>query len=574
MRAVHVFFTVVLVVAVSIAVTGSIPDLGAGERHGKRRQHVRPHRGTPPPVEGDPAEVTIGERLFLEMRFAQFFAAHPGGDVNAPLPAGDPVLDTTATPAGSLPGPFAGASMNCRACHLVDEHGSTPGAGNRTYADFARRSPLPEREDGLTVTPRNSPPLVNATLDRKNFLLHFDGEFATLEDLVRETLLGRNFGWLPNERRQALRHIAKVIRHDDGTGELAQEFGGAYRVVLKGTDPSIVPELRLPKRFRIDVRRATDRQILDAVARLVGAYVESLIFIQDEAGEFDGSPYDVFLRKNGLPRAPDRDESDREYTERLAALIERLGQPQWVGAGDGSFALHDQAFAFGPTELAGLKTFLRGPRHLPLRSQDLTSGGIGNCAACHPAPRFTDFEFHNTGAAQNEYDAIHGAGAFFALFIPDLRTRNRSPETWLPPSPAHPQARGPFLSVPAADRPGETDLGLWNVFANPAHPRPQARLRRILCDDDDRCRRAALLEEAIARFKTPGLRDLGHSGPYLHTGQADTLEQVVGLYGRFAALARAGTMRNPAPQLAGIALVPDDVRALAAFLRALNEDYE
>jgi hypothetical protein len=93
----------------------------------------------------------------------------------------------------------------------VDEHGSTPGAGNRTYADFARRSLLPEREDGLTVTPRNSPPLVNATLGRKNFLLHFDGEFATLEDLVRETLLGRNFGWLPNERRQALRHIAKVI---------------------------------------------------------------------------------------------------------------------------------------------------------------------------------------------------------------------------------------------------------------------------------------------------------------------------------------------------------------------------
>jgi cytochrome c peroxidase len=83
-----------------------------------------------------------------------------------------------------------------------------------------------------------------------------------------------------------------------------------------------------------------------------------------------------------------------------------------------------------------------------------------------------------------------------------------------------------------------------------------------------------LLERAIARFKTPGLRDLGHSGPYLHTGQADNLEQVVGLYGRFAALARAGTMRNPAPELAGIALVPDDVRALAAFLPALNEDYE
>jgi hypothetical protein len=33
-------------------------------------------------------------------------------------------------------------------------------------------------------------------------------------------------------------------------------------------------------------------------------------------------------------------------------------------------------------------------------------------------------------------------------------------------------------------------------------------------------------------------------------------------------------MRNPALALAGIGLVPDNVRALAAFLRALNEDNE
>jgi cytochrome c peroxidase len=82
------------------------------------------------------------------------------------------------------------------------------------------------------------------------------------------------------------------------------------------------------------------------------------------------------------------------------------------------------------------------------------------------------------------------------------------------------------------------------------------------------------LQRAIARFKTPGLRDLGHSNPYLHTGQADTLEQVLGLYARFSALARAGAMRNPAPELAGIALTPADVSALAAFLRSLDEDYE
>jgi hypothetical protein len=33
-------------------------------------------------------------------------------------------------------------------------------------------------------------------------------------------------------------------------------------------------------------------------------------------------------------------------------------------------------------------------------------------------------------------------------------------------------------------------------------------------------------------------------------------------------------VRNAAPELEGIALVPHDLDALAAFLRSLNEDYE
>jgi hypothetical protein len=161
--------------------------------------------------EADPPEVAIGERLFLETRFAQFFFANSGGDANAMLTAGDPVMDRTQTTQGSLPGPFAGASMNCRSCHLVDEQTGVNRGGNRTYADFARRSPIPAREDGKRQTPRNSPPLVNASLPRPGFLLHFDGEFASGVDLVKGTFTGRNFGWLPTERDRAVAHIAHII---------------------------------------------------------------------------------------------------------------------------------------------------------------------------------------------------------------------------------------------------------------------------------------------------------------------------------------------------------------------------
>src|SRR5499427_8052455 len=77
----------------------------------------------PMPDPKDPAEVAIGERLFREPRFAQFFAAHTGGVVNATLTDGDPVLARTMTASGTpLAGAFEGSSMSCRTCHMVDEH--------------------------------------------------------------------------------------------------------------------------------------------------------------------------------------------------------------------------------------------------------------------------------------------------------------------------------------------------------------------------------------------------------------------------------------------------------------------
>src|SRR5688572_31653654 len=48
-------------------------------------------------AEPGPPEVKLGERLFLETRFAQFFFAHRGNDVNTPLSVGDPVLAETVT---------------------------------------------------------------------------------------------------------------------------------------------------------------------------------------------------------------------------------------------------------------------------------------------------------------------------------------------------------------------------------------------------------------------------------------------------------------------------------------------
>src|SRR5262249_31042513 len=162
---------------------------------------------------------------------------------------------------------------------------------------------------------------------------------------------GRNFGGLPDERSQAVAHIASVIRGDDGLGALAQAFdGGSYRRVLAGTDPAIPKDFRLPPSFRIDVDRASDDEILRAVARLVAAYVESL--------EFENtSPYDRSLEKNILPGETKEGEDSRTYVLRLKLLLKGLEDTEFVTQSDGKFELSDQPFVFGALELEGLNIF-------------------------------------------------------------------------------------------------------------------------------------------------------------------------------------------------------------------------
>lgn len=532
------------------------------------------------------AEQAVGERLFLETRFAQAFKVFldNGGDVNN-VGAGDAVMDTVETTGAPItPGPFSGRSMNCRACHMVDDVLSSPGGGMRTYADFARRSPIPARADGKTHAPRNSPSLVNSTLDRSGgVLFHFDAEFNSMEDLVAATFTGRNFGWLPGEKTQAIAHIANVVRRDDGSGDLTQQFDGlSYRLLFTGTNPAIPDEFKLPPQFRAFVGSGTDQEIFDAVVRVVAAYVNGLLFSQTEDnGALIRSPYDVFLAMNGLPQQPDANESSLDYSRRLRSLINAPGfNPQFVTFNphrqDGQFQFHQQPFSFGATELDGLRMFLAEPATLPASAVELAAGRIGNCVACHAAPHFTDFKLHNTGTAQHEYDAIHGAGQFQTLTIPDLTTRNGSYDQFLPATESHRDALEPFRAIPSAGTPGHTDLGIWNIFANPDMPGPQAKIRALLCDDQQPCPVTdnVLLSRAIARFKTPGLRDLDHSAPYMHTGQFDTLSDIVQFYRDTSTQARAGTLRNGADQLTGIALSAGNIGALVAFLQSLNEDYQ
>lgn len=518
-----------------------------------------------------PAADPIGERLFLDTRFAKFFFEHMTS-VNAPLTTGDPIVATVPDGSTTLPGPFAGQSINCRSCHFVTEFQGVANAGNRTYADFTTRSLLPVTQNGFSTTPRNAMQMVGTFREDGGLqFLHFDGEFASGQDLVIGTLTGRNFGWTPADYQTAIHHIANIVRQDDGSSQLAADRsnGLSYGILFKGTDPRITSDLLLPASQRIDVTTATDMQIVQEVALCIAQYFIDLQFKKDNYQRYIASPYDIFLNKNHLPRQRLVGETAAAYNLRLYNDVLALTNPIWVTSADGSFAYHDQPFQFGATELAGLKIFLKAATTGSGNDQH-----AGNCAACHTPPDFTDFALHNNGVSQDEYDSVHGSGAFMNLSVPDLTTRTANPDAWLPRTPQHPNATENFRHPAAADHLEWADLGVWNIYLNPDYPNPQANLKTFLCASGKDCSVDQGLASSIAVFKTPILRDLVDSAPYFHNGSRAQLQDVVAFYIQSSALAKSGQLRNAPSEFQNMSLSSDDIDALTAFLLSLTEDYD
>ena len=245
-----------------------------------------------------------------------------------------------------------------------------------------------------------------------------------------------------------------------------------------------------------------------------------------------------------------------------------LKNPIYITPNDGSFAYHAQPYQFGRTRAAGVEDFSGLGRCRAVNAH------AGNCAACHQAPDFSDFVFHDNGVTQEEYDAANGSGAFMNLFIPDNATRLSSFDTYMPASPNHPDASEAFRHAAVAGSLQYADLGLWNVYLNPDIPNPQANLKGFVCAAGKDCSVDQGFASAIAQFKAPVLRDLEDSAPYFHNGSAPKFNDVVNHYIRMSQLAHAGAMRNAPPEFANMSLSQDDLAALVAFLQSLTEDYD
>ena len=269
--------------------------------------------------------------------------------------------------------------------------------------------------------------------------------------------------------------------------------------------------------YGIDLGAMTREKAVGWVVKCLAEYVRSLKSPRTSA-------FDAFLHLNGLPAGRGRGESAVAYGESLLASVTGL---------EARKALKTRA-GFSRKAYAGLKIFLR------------TTGesGTGNCVACHCPPLFSDGGFHNTGIAQAEYDAVHGGGAFARLVVPDAAGADRPVAAFAPKIEKRKQVHA--------------DLGYWNFVAGPRSA-PEGRDA------------GSFLVAALGAFKTPTLRNLQYTDPYMHNGAYRTLEDALLQKVKACALARSGALRGGDGALSTMNIAREHIAPLVAFLGTLTD---
>jgi cytochrome c peroxidase len=148
--------------------------------------------------------------------------------------------------------------------------------------------------------------------------------------------------------------------------------------------------------------------------------------------------------------------------------------------------------------------------------------GRGQCILCHSGPNFTDREFHNLGLATDADKPV------------DIGRRVGVTKVLSDPF----NARGSFSDDPVG-------AGLLKI--------------NYLITD----------EEQDGQFKTPTLRNVAKTGPYMHDGRFTSLEEVIRFYSELPGEPRVGHRED---FLFPLALTDREVADLVAFLRALTDE--
>jgi cytochrome c peroxidase len=150
--------------------------------------------------------------------------------------------------------------------------------------------------------------------------------------------------------------------------------------------------------------------------------------------------------------------------------------------------------------------------------------GRGNCRVCHSGPNFTDGEFHNTGVPGQAASDRTDGGRYEGI---------------------------PLLQANAFNRQSQ--------FSDSRNDASAELLRAVRRTPD-----------TWAQFKTPTLRNVALTAPYMHHGQLATLRDVLAFYSTVAGSVDQGPHGEKI--LAPLQLSEQETTDLIAFLESLSDE--
>jgi cytochrome c peroxidase len=199
------------------------------------------------------------------------------------------------------------------------------------------------------------------------------------------------------------------------------------------------------------------------------------------------------------------------FGKAIAAYERRLVSSAFEPSPLDRFLAGDES-ALSPQAIAGARLFI----------------GHAGCTECHRGPMLTDYDFHNIGTPQ--------AGEY----VPSIDTGRA--DRYMPLANNLFNRAGAFSDGPQANEPSY----MPELVAENANPAP-----------------------VIGQFKTPSLRNVAKTAPYMHDGYYQSLWDVVNHYDFGGSTGAYSGQKDPA--ISPLMLSDDDLSALVAFLSALSD---
>jgi cytochrome c peroxidase len=403
--------------------------------------------------------------------------------------------------------------LSCKSCHLVDE--KLKEKGMRGYTDFSKRTQIPFRkgdEKPTRFTNRRTQQLINIAGNNISSAssYHWDGEFDRGDSRASLlALINKTFSSVNMGWREGEEKKSSALR----LKYIIEEDN--YAAGNSGNEnPSYIEQYcRAFGLTRGEFFQLSGEEILSLCNLSIAFYIENI------KSDIESS-FDIFLKENGISNPGSADE---KILEELISRKQFVYLNKTIPVLNSEIAV-SRKVRFMSKELRGLKLFLNREKT--------------NCTSCHTPPSFTDNKFYNIGVSEFDYKDIHGS------FPGNFYTKENLSNIFSKSS--FEELRNKFQRYPEKNMNDVIDLG-----------------RALFADS---------LTGNIAAFRTPGLRNLKYSGPYLHSGRAASVKDAVLFH------SSSGQFKNYLPFLSDrlryVQLTELELDELVAFLNSLNDHYE